>query len=265
MASDKLNQAMQLIKAGNKQAALPLLKNIVQSEPNNEMSWLLLYSCVEPFSQKKYCLQKALEINPNNQNARTALKKLTELEQSGNPKESKVTEKRQKTANPTANPAPKQKSKSNNKVFPIGGALLLLFLCIGAVAIGSWGYKNFFTNNNVQNADSPLGLPGPCNNDLLEEFKSKSFAGLSFKITKSEYEDYQKKHVEDMKWIISNKGDGACQIGISSIVNGEKIISPIFYIDLETRIINADDNIARQYIDFMYCSNWPRCKLEDLD
>ena len=68
MASEKLNYAIQLIEAGNKQAALPLLKEIIQAEPNNEMVWLWLYSCVEIISQQRYCLNKILEINPNNQN-----------------------------------------------------------------------------------------------------------------------------------------------------------------------------------------------------
>jgi hypothetical protein len=77
MTTDKLTQAVQMIKAGNKPAALPLLKQVIQAEPNNELAWHWLYSCVDDVSQKKYCLQKVLEINPNNANARSALEKLT--------------------------------------------------------------------------------------------------------------------------------------------------------------------------------------------
>jgi len=76
MTTEKLNQAVQLIKAGNKQAALPFLKQVIQSEPNNESAWLWLYSCLDDTSQKKYCLQKVLEINPDNTDARNALEKL---------------------------------------------------------------------------------------------------------------------------------------------------------------------------------------------
>lgn len=76
MTIDKLSQAVQLIKAGNKVAALPILKEVVQAEPNNENAWLWLYSCVEKVEQKKYCLQQALKINSNNQDAYTALLKL---------------------------------------------------------------------------------------------------------------------------------------------------------------------------------------------
>jgi hypothetical protein len=38
-------------------------------------------------------------------------------------------------------------------------------------------------------AGCSMGLSGPCNTDLLKEFESKSFADLSFNITKIEYED----------------------------------------------------------------------------
>jgi len=76
MTSEKLRQAVRLIKSGNKQAALPLLKEVVQADPNNENAWLWLYSCVEIIEQKKYCLQQAIRINPSNENARATLLKL---------------------------------------------------------------------------------------------------------------------------------------------------------------------------------------------
>lgn len=76
MDSEKLSYATQLIKSGNKQAALPILKEIIQADPNNENAWLWLYSCVDRPEQKKHCLQQALKINPSNQNARQALDKL---------------------------------------------------------------------------------------------------------------------------------------------------------------------------------------------
>jgi tetratricopeptide (TPR) repeat protein len=76
MTSEKLSQAVQLIKSGNKQAALPLLKEVVQADPNNENAWLWLYSCVEIIEQKKYCLQQAIRINPSNENACATLLKL---------------------------------------------------------------------------------------------------------------------------------------------------------------------------------------------
>ncbi len=76
MTSEKLAQAVQLIKSGNKIGAIPILKEIVQADPSNENAWLWLYSCVEKSDQKIYCLKQALKINPDNQKTHDALFKL---------------------------------------------------------------------------------------------------------------------------------------------------------------------------------------------
>lgn len=76
MNPEKLTQAIQLIKAGNKPAAIPLLREVLQANPRDENAWLWLFACVEQAEQKKFCLQKALEINPGNQGAQQALNKL---------------------------------------------------------------------------------------------------------------------------------------------------------------------------------------------
>ena len=78
MTSDKLDDAVQLIRSGHKQAAVPLLKEILRGDPRDENAWLWLQVCVDDIGQKRYCLQKALEINTENQPARNALRKLTE-------------------------------------------------------------------------------------------------------------------------------------------------------------------------------------------
>lgn len=77
MSENKLNEAISLVKAGNKKVAAQLLKEIVQHEPGNEVAWLWLYSCVDNIEQKKYCLQKAIEINPGNLKAKEALSRLS--------------------------------------------------------------------------------------------------------------------------------------------------------------------------------------------
>jgi hypothetical protein len=46
MASQKLTQAITLIRSGNKQAAFPLMKELTQEEPNNEQVWLYMYVCM---------------------------------------------------------------------------------------------------------------------------------------------------------------------------------------------------------------------------
>ena len=75
MTTEILEQAAQFIKAGNQQAALPLLKQVIQADPRNEAAWIALYSCVDDQAQKRFCLQKILQINPNNRGARISLEK----------------------------------------------------------------------------------------------------------------------------------------------------------------------------------------------
>ncbi|HTX91522.1 MAG TPA: leucine-rich repeat domain-containing protein [Anaerolineales bacterium] len=79
MASEKLDRAIALIKAGNKPAALSLLKEIIRADPRDENAWLWLSACVDQVDQKKFCLQKVLEINPANLQAQNALRRSTEL------------------------------------------------------------------------------------------------------------------------------------------------------------------------------------------
>ena len=72
---EKLNQAISLIKSGDKERGQKLLYEIVSSDPDNENAWLWLVSVVPP-DQRIFCLEKALSINPNNIQAREYLEKL---------------------------------------------------------------------------------------------------------------------------------------------------------------------------------------------
>ena len=72
-AEDILNQAIGLIKKGQKKTAGSLLASIVETNPKNDMAWFYLSSCVELPDQKEYCFKRALEINPDNQQAQKGL------------------------------------------------------------------------------------------------------------------------------------------------------------------------------------------------
>ena len=60
----ELNQAIAYINAGNKYAAIPVLKNILKNDRDNETVWNWLSFCVDTIDDKKYCLNEALRINP---------------------------------------------------------------------------------------------------------------------------------------------------------------------------------------------------------
>lgn len=77
MASDKLKEAIKLIKAGEKQQGGRLLAEILKADPNNETAWLWRSLTVTTPQQQREYLKKVLQLNPDHEQARQAL---TELE-----------------------------------------------------------------------------------------------------------------------------------------------------------------------------------------
>jgi predicted Zn-dependent protease len=76
MDSEKFLRAVELYKNRDHQNATQLLAEMIKEEPNNPDAWYLLALCTNELRYKQYCLQKALEINPQHQGARAALNKL---------------------------------------------------------------------------------------------------------------------------------------------------------------------------------------------
>jgi hypothetical protein len=78
---DDLQQAIALIKSGEKKRGGQMLAEIVKRDPRNINAWLWLASCVNIDEQRIYCLKRVLEIDPNHNVALTALSKLQQPEQ----------------------------------------------------------------------------------------------------------------------------------------------------------------------------------------
>ena len=76
MSSEKLSAAIKIIKSGDKATGTRLLAEILKVEPTNETAWLWLATCADKVETKKFCLRKALSINPNNQVVKKALERL---------------------------------------------------------------------------------------------------------------------------------------------------------------------------------------------
>lgn len=76
--SKQLSEAVAAIKAGDKVTAENILSNILDKEPNHEGAWLWMSKVVKTNAEKQECLNKVLEINPDNDVARQALTKLKE-------------------------------------------------------------------------------------------------------------------------------------------------------------------------------------------
>lgn len=73
---EKINEAITLIRAGNKLAGAKILQTILQQDRNNERAWLWMSACTEKPEDKKRCLETVLGINPDNESAKKALAKL---------------------------------------------------------------------------------------------------------------------------------------------------------------------------------------------
>ncbi len=73
---DTLKQGIAALKAGRKVEARDLLSQVVKQEPHNEMAWLWLGGAVQTDKERRFCLERVLTINPQNDAARRALDRM---------------------------------------------------------------------------------------------------------------------------------------------------------------------------------------------
>jgi hypothetical protein len=76
MAADKLQEAITLIRSGDRQNGQKLLTEVLNAQPRNETAWLWMSALVSG-EKRRFCLEKVLSINPNHAQARGQLAKLT--------------------------------------------------------------------------------------------------------------------------------------------------------------------------------------------
>lgn len=71
-----LRAGIEAVRGGDRRAGRRLLETVVRADPQNEVAWLWLASCMTTIADRRACLQRVLQINPDNERAREALKKL---------------------------------------------------------------------------------------------------------------------------------------------------------------------------------------------
>jgi hypothetical protein len=101
----QLQQAITLIKTGNKQEGGRLLSQILEADPTNEKAWLWMIRAVSSDKKRIYCLERVLAINPNNQLAQQTLAKLKARNRTA-------------SATPTHTPAPTTSPSQPTKQVP---------------------------------------------------------------------------------------------------------------------------------------------------
>lgn len=74
--SDEFDRAIELVKSGKKQAALPIFAHILMQNPKSEETWMWLATCIGDEQKEMDCYLQVIKINPDNQQARTMLKRL---------------------------------------------------------------------------------------------------------------------------------------------------------------------------------------------
>lgn len=73
---DLLVKGIAQFETGDRRGAARHFVHAIRQDPNAEKAWWLLASCVDTREQKRDCLQRVLEINPWNEEARNALEQL---------------------------------------------------------------------------------------------------------------------------------------------------------------------------------------------
>src|SRR4051812_9832452 len=71
-----LKQGIAAAKQGNNATARSLLEAVIAQDESNELAWIWLASTVSTVRERRFCLEKVLQINPNNGRAREALNAL---------------------------------------------------------------------------------------------------------------------------------------------------------------------------------------------
>ncbi|MEA3341190.1 MAG: FHA domain-containing protein [Chloroflexota bacterium] len=77
MTKDLLRKGIALAKAGRNATARDVLGRVVKDNPRSVPGWLWLAGVVETQRQRRYCLEKVLQLDPQNKAARRALTQAT--------------------------------------------------------------------------------------------------------------------------------------------------------------------------------------------
>ena len=70
-----LQQAIDLAKAGNRDAAETIIRQVLETDPNNEVAWIWLSGVSRDVLVKRTALERVLQLNPDNQLAKEGLKR----------------------------------------------------------------------------------------------------------------------------------------------------------------------------------------------
>jgi Tol biopolymer transport system component len=79
LSSEKMRQGIEAARKGDKATAQKLLRQVVESDHDNEIAWMWLASTIDNLQERKQALEQALRINPENTRAQDALTQLNTI------------------------------------------------------------------------------------------------------------------------------------------------------------------------------------------
>ena len=152
-------QAISHIKAGDIEMGKQFLAEVLKQNPRDEKAWLWMTKCVTDTEQKRYCFDRVLKINPQNQHA---LEGLGWLNKSVSPSS-------QPAAKIVQQPIHQRKPQKKNSLIPLLAVIGLLgIVCICGIALLVFPA---FVNSSVssqQNNPVPVQKTRPNYAQMLE-------------------------------------------------------------------------------------------------
>jgi hypothetical protein len=118
----KLQRAILALKSGDKPAAKEIFSETLRENPLLEDAWVGLSFCAETIDQRKGCLKRALDINPNHAYARSALAQIEKAQQPINLSPTPAAQK--------ALPDRTNKAWTGNQVFAAFLGIILFAVCM---------------------------------------------------------------------------------------------------------------------------------------
>ncbi len=115
--SDDLRRAIEAYKSGDKKRCLKSVSSFLKKNPESEQGWLLAARCVEDEDRQRHCYRRVLQINPDNEQARDALKLWTDQERKGTSPEQESRRSQDEVDKPTQKTREKRPSSMVKKVY----------------------------------------------------------------------------------------------------------------------------------------------------
>ena len=210
--ADKLKQAIQLIKSGDKERARQLLIEKLKTDPKNDTAWVWLASVVETAEFKQECLEEALKHNPHNEVARrwkmshASGDTLAAIGEPQPPFQSQT----EPVAFEAVEARPAKRSTGRRKIIRLALPVFLLALIVIAltyvVNLDEFAYRNHgdVINASILNLDKAADANG--NDVCTAAYQFMAYGALrkgSSAFPCTEYAQVEKSHVIQIEYQIS--------------------------------------------------------------